>query len=430
MDLPVTLAGHSATWTFHGSRDLDSWIESQPWLRGGGVVTIHLGPGTEFDTVVDALRRAVRAADDAGYQPTVLPLLVDDDIRSSLSEALCGSAAVPDRQLAEECAYKHKVIVALSSDGGVAAREAAEFSDVARKLVPDFSTAFVVTATATEAEDEALDFATGVPRQQLLRLFDETRERVFRAYLHVRIAWESGGCLSAARELDSAAIAIPIGDDEAFEAVLNRSALSKFEGLAADVQRCTTDIVHAVSRRRPMGTLAVNLLRERVLWAPLERRRLALVPWAARALLLRGGGGETTELLRNHVTCAPLARELLGRCLDLEARERARLAYEIGALAPPTDAVVRFSAFERGDPFAESGLYPRSSPARPSDAWAFAEFGACIEAAERSGSARQPRSDHHALRRLRNALAHGHYAGWAAVRQLIEAEERLGVGYS
>lgn len=64
----------------------------------------------DVDVLVDGLRRAVRAADDAGHQPTVVPLVVESSLVDALKADLCGSSDAGDRQLADECSYRHKVI--------------------------------------------------------------------------------------------------------------------------------------------------------------------------------------------------------------------------------------------------------------------------------------------------------------------------------
>jgi hypothetical protein len=160
---------------------------------------------------------------------------------------------------------------------------------------------------------------------------------------------------------------------------------------------------------------------------PVRTSTSLLVSWTARALPLDEVGGESALLLRSELTCAPLAREVLGRCLALEARERAKLARQIGALPPPPEAFTRLESFQRPEAKGDGLLYPQASPARPREAWAFAEFGAFVETAERAGASRRQVSELHALRLLRNALAHGHYTGWYAVRRLVEIERHLGV---
>lgn len=432
MELDVTIAGHRAPWRYRGSRALVEWLESQPWLRGGGTTLLHVGTAGDPDLLLRSLRRAVRAADDGGFQPDVLPLTVVNGLLESINTEFFGSPRVDDQRLADECSLRSRLVVVFTPLGGASlVRDATSFSDRARKIAPDFRSAFIIVSTSERGDDGALDFIVGFPDDHVLRLLDETHDRLFRSYLHTRIAWESGGAIVRARELQGLLEPCRVGDDEAVEAGLNEFARRSYGSLAAIVQRSLDDLVGALSRNEPLEArrLASELETKGLLWSPFGIGRFRIVPWAARALLVRREARVAVDFLRSQVMCAPFARELLGRCLELEARERAKLSSGIGASAAPADAIGRLAAFERGDAEGDSGLYPRCSPVRPADAWAFAEFGAFIETAVRVNAPRLPRRDLHALRHLRNALAHGHYASWATLRRLLKVERRLGTTF-
>lgn len=431
MELPVTLNGHRAAWVYRGSRELGAWLESQPWLRGGGVVRLRLGTSTgDIDLLVDGLRRAVRGADEAGHQPVVASLPIVDKLVSTLQAELCGAAEADERRVVDECSFKHRLILCITESGGPIAAEARAFSDRARKVAPDFATAFVIISTGSDAaEGDELDFTSGAPDDHVLRLLDDTQDRLFRSYLHARVAWESAGAINRARSLETVLRSVRVGDDEAVENGLNEFARQAYGCAMERDKRRLVEFLAAIARGAVVDArrVAPELGNAGLLWSPFGRERWRVVPWTARALLLDDIAGESALLLRSQLTCAPLAREILGRCLELEARERAKLARQIGASRPPPDAVARLESFQRPEARGDALFYPRSSPARPRDAWAFAEFGAFVETAERAGAPRRQVSELHALRLLRNGLAHGHYAGWVAVRRLIEIEGRLGV---
>lgn len=432
MDFEVTLAGHRASWRYRGTRALREWLESQPWLRGGGGIILHVGESSDTDFLLDSLRRAVRAADDAGVTPDVHVTSIDDALIGSLKLEFCGSREASDRQLANECAFRPRLLVILTVYGGSELlRDAIGFSDRARKFAPDFRAAFVVVSTARRADDGALDLVVGSPDDHVLRLLDETQERLFRAYLHARIAWEAGGSLRHARAIEASIGNCRVGDDEAVEARLNRYATDAYGSLVDGQCRIVEEILNAVIHNlsRELRRLALDARDLGLVWSPFGRDRLRLVPWLARALLVHHLVHPAAPLLRSHITCAPFARELLGRCLELEARERAKLSWGLGTRPPPTDAIARLVAFERGDFESDAAFYPQCSPTRPTDAWAFVEFGSFIDAAIRANLPDLPRRDLHALRHLRNALAHGHYASWSTLRRLLEIERRLGATF-
>jgi hypothetical protein len=389
-----------------------------------------MGANDDVNLFVDGLRRTVRAADEAGYQPIVLPVTVGDRLVAALHAELCGGSDVDERRVVDECSFTHRLVVALTDSGGVVAAEARAFSDRARKTSPDFATAFVVMVTGGDAaEVEEFDFTSGAPDDQVLRLLDDTRERLFRGYLHARVAWESAGSINRARRLERVIEAVRVGDDDALEVGLNEFARQVYREVGDEARRKLGDFLAAITRGASVDArrIAPELGSVGLLWSPFGRDRWRVVPWVGRAVLLQDPATESSLLLRSQMTCAPLAREILGRCLELEARERAKLARQIGGSQPPREAVVRLASFQAQEGYGDAALYPRFSPARPRDAWAFAEFGAFVETAERSGASPRHVRELHALRLLRNALAHGHYAGWAALRKLIEIEGRLGV---
>lgn len=429
MDLSVTLAGHRASWRYRGTRDLRDWIESQPWLRGGGSVLVRVGQSGDLELFLDAARRAVRAADDSGYQPELVPVTVEETLVGTMKSQLCGNAQADDRELANECSYRPRVVAAVTAGGGgEIIGEAIAFSDRARKFAPDYRVAFVVISVARISDDNALDFATGLPDDQVLRLLDDTQDRLFRAYLHARIAWEVGGSLASARELEIATGNLRLGDDEGLEAKLNEFALRAYGAVPDDAKTRLEAVLLALARNAPREAAGISSepRAHGLLWSPTGRDRLRVVPWVARALLLATVTPTFRQGLRAQINCAPFARELLGRCLELEARERAKVASTLNSAVPPLDALARLESFSRGDAESDAQYYPNATPARPTDAWAFAEFGAFIDAAVRADAPNLPRRDLHGLRHLRNALAHGHYASWATLRRLMEIERRLG----
>ena len=76
----------------------------------------------------------------------------------------------------------------------------------------------------------------------------------------------------------------------------------------------------------------------------------------------------------------------------------------------------QFERFSSDRPSITRDLYPVGHPAPPVDAWDFASLGAVQRVLDGT-----PR-----LAQLRNALAHGHYAGWNAVCLLLELQRRIG----
>jgi hypothetical protein len=137
--------------------------------------------------------------------------------------------------------------------------------------------------------------------------------------------------------------------------------------------------------------------------------------------LTRRLAGEAAYLLRGCRVCAPLAKELLSRCFDLEARERVLCLAERGSAGLPDEIRERYENFIRGEERSEYLFYPRGCPAAPADPWDFATYGELLYILKPVRKHDLHQID---LRNLRNALAHGHYAGWHAVTMLRRIEQQ------
>ena len=121
--------------------------------------------------------------------------------------------------------------------------------------------------------------------------------------------------------------------------------------------------------------------------------------------------GPFEQFLRGALLCLPVAQELLTACLLLETQVRGRAAL---TEPPPADAECQKprGKFRAGWGLT-AGLYPAHCPATPAGPWAFASLGEVIARHD----PRAPAGDwRHEVRQLRNHLAHGHNAGWDAVR--------------
>lgn len=146
----------------------------------------------------------------------------------------------------------------------------------------------------------------------------------------------------------------------------------------------------------------------------------APVPWFARALLGEDPVRPFSEFLRGSLLCLPISQELLTDCFLIETHIRGRVRLPP---TPPDEAKCHepWRRFTAGDSLA-SILFPPGTPAVPTSAWAFASLGEILV----HETDRVPGPDwRHQVRELRNHLAHGHYAGWEAVRLARRLASRL-----
>jgi hypothetical protein len=274
---------------------------------------------------------------------------------------------------------------------------------------------------------EAFDLSVGLPADPLLPSGGRPDTgSLWRGYLHRRLAWELAGDPEGATARADEAASLGVGDDAGFEYQLNEAADTAWREVPADARREMQEYLdHSVCGAKPRAMLAqvaTRLERRGYLWRPPGGDAVVPVPWVARALLRTDAVPAGTFHLRGCLVCVPLAHELLARCFDLEARERAALWAGRGGRSAPEVATERWRRFQMPGSF-EAGLYPPLCPAVPDDAWPFATFGEFLTALV---PARDPRRDAcYRLLNLRNHLAHGHYAGWAVVLALRAVEEQL-----
>ena len=157
-----------------------------------------------------------------------------------------------------------------------------------------------------------------------------------------------------------------------------------------------------------------DLSRQGLLWRPQGMHAVHVVPWAARAMLLGGLNPPVCILLRAELIPPSVTGMALAQCLALEARQRS-------TFRPPGDPsdewTQKFSDICARTQRTEGEFYPHGFPGLPPDAWSIASLGDVVQAC--SASLPKDRKDRlHQLRRLRNALAHGHPCSWKAIEQL------------
>jgi hypothetical protein len=288
-------------------------------------------------------------------------------------------------------------------------------------------TALVLDTPEERAGGGSIDLTVGWPVDPVLPAYADGVSRLWRAYLHGRVAWETAGDLSrAARWSTGGFSSLADEDDSGCEQLLNRLSRAEFRKVGSGTRKKFTEYVtaflHPTRSRSDLLRRADDLLQPGLLWKPDGNDWPQPVPWAARAALSSRAIPDAESLLRGCLICRPLAREVQGRCLDLESRERAVCWALRTRDVPHPEAARRWQDFG-GDPtnFARV-FYPPGCPAEPVDSWPFTTFGEFLHATSPSS----PQwSVWHELRELRNGLAHNHYICWRVLMRLIDIEARL-----
>jgi hypothetical protein len=215
-------------------------------------------------------------------------------------------------------------------------------------------------------------------------------------------------------------------DDSGCEQLLNNLASGDYRKLGSVMRKefvgYVAGFLHPARSRSDLLNRADDLQQSGLVWKPDGTGWPQPVPWAARAALCSNLIPDAEFLFRGCLICRPLAREIQGRCLDLESRERAVCWGLKTKSTPHPDAGIRWQDYT-GDPTNCARLfYPAGCPAEPADSWPFTTFGEFLHAT----TPRSPQlSIWHELRELRNGLAHNHYLCWRVLMQLINIEARL-----
>ncbi|MBY0229613.1 MAG: hypothetical protein K2W96_10065 [Gemmataceae bacterium] len=430
MNVPLTLAGHLANWRFRSSQDFDNWLNSRPWNDRGGVRVLRLGAASLGDLMARAVRRAVRGHDD-GERDIHVPILPFPKGGGTPLQVLQqavdmpGSGGRPEqlRQVVGGLRAYPSVAVVLPPESAPPAgwaKSAAALVDELRKFDEEARATFVLLDTAAHPLSmDPFDFTVGGPSDAVLA----SEAALWRAYAHARLAWETAGDAARAQRWDEQGFARLGVSDDALEDLLSRMSEEDWKRLPVAVQGQVREHLKRLFQR-PAPKLPAELAAHGAFWRPVGDQDARPSPWLARALLRLGLAGEAAFYLRGSLVCAPLAHEVLGRCFDLEARERAAGWANRGTMPPPPDASDRYRKFEEGQASSGAQFYPKGCPARPADAWAFTVFGEFLASLPFD----RTRSNFtNGLRTLRNALAHGHYISWA-VLQALKRLEKEGVG--
>lgn len=435
MNVTATLAGYRASWRFRDSQLVAAWMASRPWDGGANRVAVFRMSSRAYEhLIIEATAREARAhePDPARIRSEVL------DIEESLEEPLLTrfeiSGSVPRierlRQLTRILESTFWVLMIRSAAAPEVLRDAAqELLDTCTKLGgrPTATIIFLHTAAATA---DSRDLVVGCLADGILQEAERGLDRLWRAFVASRIAWESGGDLGRAIELDRAIGPLAIGDEIRLEHELNASARERIRLIAHDQRRMFDEYVRTYSDpnsagRRRRAALDGELRASSLLWRPVGEQRSRPAPWASRALLLENPEVECRHVLRSSIVNAVLANEVLRRCFDLESLLVARSWSELRGLESQLEEAQELKRRFAGGRLQENGYYPADCPALPRDAWSFASLGEILSlGTDPNGGG----VDAWKLLRLRNALAHGHYVNWRAVLDVLEIEEQVGEG--
>lgn len=427
----IDLARHAGYWQFPGSVAFSNWLAECPWLGSGATCIARLSGRSHGRHFIQALTRELFAWDSGQSTPRV-DILFGDDLDGDLERALATRLGVAEQAkawemreaLARVLAERPAVLLIAPATAKPTLdlyQEAEALRDRISKSRFRGTLTWILMDNATGRLDgrRSFDFTRGRPAFGIFDTSTHTELNLWSAYVHTRLAWESGGNTAIASELDATISEQTAAlDDDVLEHAFNTWSRARL----ADSDATTRD---AFERFLERGTGDTRSLSEQgLLWRPPGHPSPVPVPWLSRALLNANNAHPRRWLLRNSLVCMPLANELLSICQAIEHHIKSNVAATAHQPeAPPEDLVATWQRVREGED--ETTLYPRNHPApptTPADVWTYASLGQFLRPESPLG--RHPSATERSLNRLRNTLAHGHFAGWhqvAAMRRILDA---------
>jgi hypothetical protein len=436
--LRVNLQGHVAEWSTSGAGELSAWLASHPW-QSGGICAIHCADDAPEELIVDAISRAAHAANqgvtrlrverfERGSEPDVSPVRQLKS-RLSVDEGLAHYEAV--RALKKEIsAYSFVFVFSTHSKFDPAWWwELRSVADLLAKGEPAIGLCAAILDPIRMIDSvSCFDFQSAHPDSEVLCDPDDSDSLRWRRYLHQRIAWESGGNITAAYWIDEFVKGIRLGDDSDLETRLGAAADSLMKSKEVEA------LVHEhLGRMDSVGTNVLpfdadntqsRLSKSGVLWRPPLGSSLEVVPWACRAVLRAAKSSHSLDRLRSNLVCAPLRGEIFQLCLRAESAVRQSLVRRTKRSPAPVSSANAIDRLIRGHD--ECLHYPPGypmPPVRAGDEWTFATFGEFLNA-HHSGDVLE---HHRRLLGLRNAVAHGHYMTWRHVQMAADIRLALSI---
>lgn len=438
MRIPVVNIGVTNRWRFRGSDAVHMWLSHRPWEAElpRSPTVLRLAVESYAPQALAALTAVAHGHDGGRTDLRVLEVVLrpDEQALQALVRALDARGDDPLERLRSAAqVLRRPHVLVLRTEGPAAGLfdDLCALLDSLAKVEPGEPKRGAVCLLDTIGDPvsaEAHDFVVGWPDQSVLGLPDDPERAVWDRYLVSRLAWEAGGDVARAQEIETVnPLLAPPGNDDALEDVFNRGA----ERLALACPPSNLDqavgwltkVMVAASHQRPASAPAppAELVASRLVWTPNVGGAWRPVPWLARRLLLKSTIPSATPLLRSCLVNAFLGAELLRRALDTEAGYVAGVQARTPPVPPPDSALRDFREF-LSPGSSEQRFFPQGCPALPSSAWGFATLGAVVALeSERSDGPK------HRLRDVRNALAHGAYVAWTMVKALSACERELGI---
>ncbi len=442
MRVSVSVGGHESRWRFPETTKLEQWLDGDGWTSLGGVKTIRIPNQRYFERFSEAIKQSIIGglserhdaridgfafAGTSTSELTISQAILERmnlNMMQSEYTSLCEAARVFE-------AYPYAYLIHIThGDASFCIENAIEFTERISKVGGQRSPLILFFCSGDVGPlQSSCELLRGFPEDPSLCGLEIDDQQLWRLYLHIRVAWETGGELERCErwERSYSFSQIPYNQDAMLEHQLNRASMSDFQALPTEIQQELNKYCDSLVQEVKIDRRHIALLQRNGLLLDQRGTHSSMVnPWAARALIQSRSDTRAKSFLGRSLVCTPIANELLSYCFSIEAQERAvcskcnldsGLASEVAQIA--------FTKYINKDAFSEAAFYPSECPIAPDSVWQFASFGELIHQTAHAFG-RQRNDDRHTLRRLRNAIAHGHYVSWAMVTCLRNLLSKLG----
>ena len=423
--LDISLAGFSSPWSFRGYRQFGVWAEMRPWLGEGGICVIRVESAEVGDLLIPSVSRFVHGINGGDSRLDVRAIECGGQFGTPIQSLLRAFELDPvispfeARDRIRAHLLDRSLLLVFTESAQVHPNDWEGFVNLLehyrKSANPVCLCVIVIDGRGVVNSEPVCDFLTGRPSHQVLSDASSGIENaaVWPAYVHHRVAWESGGSLMYAISLAAKLEGLSSCDDEDLELRLQKHANARLEShLGLELLRELMGIRTAGEKvdHARHTTLRAELLACNLLWRPPSMNSLHIVPWASRAFLATSTCPDNQVwALRHLLVCAPLAGEILSLCLQFESQIQTKLHGRQDRSKVSDQTIENQRRFKDGSD--DYVVYPSAFPAPPNreiDLWAFAALGETLT----SSPSKAVSDIYWKTLRLRNAVAHGHYVAW------------------
>jgi hypothetical protein len=267
---------------------------------------------------------------------------------------------------------------------------------------------------------DSFDTCPSMPTGSILDARELDPDALWGRYLHSRAAWECAGDLAQVRMYGLAWKELRPRDEQALEISCFAMATERWECVGestkTELNGFLKDSSHP-SKREEQSERLSRLIGGGVLWQAPGHSQPMPTAWVVRATAksIVGNG----ILQRAALVNIYLVAEVLAWCFQLEALEKERYLDGSG-LGEDLETKDQYDNFVNKNPNSAAHFYPESYPLELTsrDFEAFGKF--CNRFSKNPRTSPRKR-----LLNIRNALCHGHYAGWRVIEDLLLVQAQL-----